>query len=520
MRDGQAVRLRGQAVAPLHAGRAVPEGEPLPRPRPPPRPAPPPARAHRAEGDRHLRTSVLGRRARPDRRGAGDRCLDEHGPAALLPFGYAGNQGILQCRTMSERLFNALGASNVVGGLCGNTAEAGLRATQGTGIGIDPEDLRHARVILLWSTNTLVTNRHLWPILEEARAAGARVICIDPLRTRTAAACDEHVQLLPGTDAALALGMMHVLVARDLVDHAYVAAHAVGYDELVDARPRVAARAGRGGVRPRRPSTIERLAVAYGEGEPSRHPRPHRHGAPRERRHGLPHDQLPAGPHGRVAASRRRPRAQRRPALRRGAPPRRAAPARPAPARPPPDRDGQARGGPHGAPGRRGGPLALRLQLQPGGDHPQPGQGAGGPGPRGPVHRRARAVHDRHRSLRRRDPPGHHADRAPRPHAGVGPPLPHAQPPGDRPARRGAAQHGDLPAPRLGARAWTTPRCAQPTRSSSASSSTAPSTRSWPASRSIGSGRRARSGSGGPTTGAPTPRVASPRRAARRSWSR
>ncbi len=169
---------------------------------------------------------------------------------------------------MSERLFNTLGVSTVVGGLCGNTAEAGIRVTQGTGIGIDPEDLRHSRVILLWSTNTLVTNRHLWPILEEAKAAGAHVVCIDPLRTRTATACDEHVQLLPGTDAALALGMMHVLVAKSLVDHDYVRDHAAGYDELVerlqDWPPERAAEICGLDV-----ADVERLAVLYGEGEPS-----------------------------------------------------------------------------------------------------------------------------------------------------------------------------------------------------------------------------------------------------------
>jgi anaerobic selenocysteine-containing dehydrogenase len=194
--------------------------------------------------------------------------IDEHGPASILPFGYAGNQGILQCRTMSERLFNVVGASKVTGGLCGNTADAGLRATQGTGIGIDPEDLRHARVILLWSTNTLVTNRHLWPILEEARAAGGRVICIDPLRTRTAAACDAHVQLLPGTDGALALGMMHVLVARGLIDHDYVQQHAAGYESLV-ARLREWAPERAAEVCGLAATDIERLAVEYGEGTPS-----------------------------------------------------------------------------------------------------------------------------------------------------------------------------------------------------------------------------------------------------------
>jgi anaerobic selenocysteine-containing dehydrogenase len=267
VRDGAAVRLRGQADHPFTRGELCPK-------------------VHRFLDRVHHPDRILHPLVRTGPKGSASferttwddaltriaarwqQLIAEHGPATVLPFGYAGNQGILQCRTMSERLFNRLGVSNVVGGLCGNTAEAGLRATQGTGIGIDPEDLRHARVILLWSTNTLVTNRHLWPILQEARAEGARVICIDPLRTRTAAACDEHVQLLPGTDGALALGMMHVLVARDLVDHDYVAQHAVGYDELVarlqEWPPERAAE-----VCGLDPADIERLAVLYGEGEPS-----------------------------------------------------------------------------------------------------------------------------------------------------------------------------------------------------------------------------------------------------------
>ena len=267
VREGQAVRLRGQASHPFTRGELCPKvNRFLDRVHHPDRVLHPLLRTGRKGAATFERVSwddalaLIAERWR--------HLLDEHGPASILPFGYAGNQGILQCRTMSERLFNLLGTSDVTGGLCGNTAEAGLRATQGTGIGIDPEDLRHAQVILLWSTNTLVTNRHLWPILEEARAAGARIVCIDPLRTRTAAACDEHVQLLPGTDAALALGIMHVLVARDLVDHDYVARHAVGYDELVERLqewpPERAAE-----VCGLDAADVERLAVLYGEGKPS-----------------------------------------------------------------------------------------------------------------------------------------------------------------------------------------------------------------------------------------------------------
>jgi len=158
--------------------------------------------------------------------------IAEHGSATVLPYGYAGTQGLIQMASMSERFFNRLGASQVSGGLCGNVAHAGVAATQGSGLGIDPEDLRFSQVIVLWGTNTMVTNRHLWPVIEEARWHGATVICVDPIRTVTAAAADWHVQPLPGTDAALALGMMHVIVEQDLIDHAYVAERTVGFEEL------------------------------------------------------------------------------------------------------------------------------------------------------------------------------------------------------------------------------------------------------------------------------------------------
>ena len=96
---------------------------------------------------------------------------------------------------------------------------------------------------MLWGTNTIVTNLHQWPIVQAARKAGARVVVIDPLRTRTAAAADWHVRPLPGTDAALALGLMHVIVAEDLHDADYVARHTEGFERLAARARGVAARA-------------------------------------------------------------------------------------------------------------------------------------------------------------------------------------------------------------------------------------------------------------------------------------
>lgn len=164
--------------------------------------------------------------------------IARHGGETLLGYFSAGTQGLIQMSSLDRRLFAALGASQMDNTICGSTAHQGVRLTNGTGLGIDPMDIVHSRFIILWGTNTRLTNRHLWPFISEARAAGARVVVIDPLRTITAEAADWFVQPLPGTDAALALAMMHVIVAEDLVDHEWVAAHTTGYDEL---RERVAA---------------------------------------------------------------------------------------------------------------------------------------------------------------------------------------------------------------------------------------------------------------------------------------
>ena len=163
--------------------------------------------------------------------------VDEHGAEAVLPYSYLGTQGIVQGGGMAERFFAALGASRLEASICGGGVFAGYVAAQGGTKGMLPEDLRHSRLILLWGTNTIVTNLHLWPLIAEARAAGARVVVIDPVTTRTAKAADLHLRPRPGTDAALALGLMRTILTEGLEDASYVAAHATGLDEL---RERVA----------------------------------------------------------------------------------------------------------------------------------------------------------------------------------------------------------------------------------------------------------------------------------------
>jgi anaerobic selenocysteine-containing dehydrogenase len=125
-----------------------------------------------------------------------------------------------------------LGVSRLDRDICGGAGNAGLKATIGTALGILPEDIVHTQYILLWGSNSVNTNPHLWPFIEEARKRGARLIVIDPLKSGSAEKADWHLQPLPGTDAALALGMMHVIVAEGLHDADYIAQYTVGFDKL------------------------------------------------------------------------------------------------------------------------------------------------------------------------------------------------------------------------------------------------------------------------------------------------
>jgi anaerobic selenocysteine-containing dehydrogenase len=154
------------------------------------------------------------------------------GSEAILPYSYAGNMGLVQYASMDRRFFARLGASRLGRTICGDTANAGVTAALGTTTGCLPEDVEHARFIVLWGTNTLVTNLHLWPFVRRAREAGAVVVVVDPLRTRTAREADWHVRPLPGSDAALALGMMQVIAAEGLQDQAYIDAYCAGWPEL------------------------------------------------------------------------------------------------------------------------------------------------------------------------------------------------------------------------------------------------------------------------------------------------
>ena len=165
------------------------------------------------------------------------RVIDEHGAEAVLPYSDAGNQSLLAMMGLSGRLFDHMKASRLHRAICGPTVGAGLTMTNGTGRGLDPLELEHSNLILLWGTNTKLTNRHLWPTIERARERGARLVVIDPMRTATSDALDPErgdrfIQPRPGTDVAMMLAMMHVIISEGVTDDAWIEAHTVGFDEL------------------------------------------------------------------------------------------------------------------------------------------------------------------------------------------------------------------------------------------------------------------------------------------------
>jgi len=156
----------------------------------------------------------------------------EFGPESVLPYSYAGTIGQLGYGSMDRRFFHRLGASQLDRTICSTTGGAALMSVYGVKLGTPPQDFAHAGLIIAWGANIHGNNVHLWPFIEEARRAGAKLVVIDPYRTRTAALADEHLAINPGTDTALALGMMHVILSLGLEDREYIAACTTGFDEL------------------------------------------------------------------------------------------------------------------------------------------------------------------------------------------------------------------------------------------------------------------------------------------------
>ena len=154
------------------------------------------------------------------------------GPQAILPYSYAGTMGLLQGSSMDRRFFHRLGASLLDRTICASAGKAGWAAVIGASMGMDLEEYTGSRLILIWGSNPIASNLHFWTRAQEAKRRGAKLVAIDPYRSATAEKCHEHIALLPGTDAALAFGIMHVLIDEALIDRDYVDRYTVGFDAL------------------------------------------------------------------------------------------------------------------------------------------------------------------------------------------------------------------------------------------------------------------------------------------------
>jgi len=156
-------------------------------------------------------------------------------PQAILPYSYAGTMGLLQGESMAARFFHRLGASLLDRTICSSAGGEALSATYGGKIGMHLEDYAHAKLIIIWGSNSIASNLHFWTFAQQAKRNGAKLICIDPRRTETAEKCHQHLAIQPGTDGALALGLMHELITHGWLDEDYIARHVDGFDKL---RPR------------------------------------------------------------------------------------------------------------------------------------------------------------------------------------------------------------------------------------------------------------------------------------------
>ena len=155
-------------------------------------------------------------------------------PEQILPYSYAGTMGLVQGESMSQRFFHRLGASLLDRTICASAGTAGHKITLGPSVGVDIEVADEAKLIIFWGCNAITSSVHFWARAQQAKRRGATLVAIDPYRSLTAEKCQEHIALLPGTDGALALGLMHVIIRDDLVDRDYVTRHTVGFDELCE----------------------------------------------------------------------------------------------------------------------------------------------------------------------------------------------------------------------------------------------------------------------------------------------
>jgi anaerobic selenocysteine-containing dehydrogenase len=153
-------------------------------------------------------------------------------PQAILPYSYAGTMGLLQGEAMAQRFFNQLGASRLDRTICSTAGGDALAATYGIKAGMHTRFFAESKLIVIWGSNSVASNLHFWMVAQEAKRRGAKLIAIDPRRTETAEKCHQHIALLPGTDGALALGLMHELQRHGWLDHDYIERHVDSFDKL------------------------------------------------------------------------------------------------------------------------------------------------------------------------------------------------------------------------------------------------------------------------------------------------
>ncbi|HQR98013.1 MULTISPECIES: molybdopterin oxidoreductase family protein [unclassified Polaromonas] len=158
--------------------------------------------------------------------------IAQRDPQAIAPYSYAGTMGLVQSESMAARFFNKLGASLLDRTICSAAGGEGLTQTLGRKAGMKVQFFAEAKLILIWGSNSIASNLHFWRYVQEAKRQGAKIICIDPRKTETAEKCHEHIALQPGTDAALALGIMHELIVHNWLDHAYLESHTIGWPLL------------------------------------------------------------------------------------------------------------------------------------------------------------------------------------------------------------------------------------------------------------------------------------------------
>jgi anaerobic selenocysteine-containing dehydrogenase len=153
-------------------------------------------------------------------------------PEAILPYSYAGTMGLVQGESIAARFFNRLGASRLDRTICASAGSTALNLTYGSRVGMHVENFADSRLILIWGSNSITSNLHFWTFAQAAKRKGCKLICIDPRRTETADKCHQHIAVRPGTDGALALGLMHELIAHGWLDQDYVDRHTSGWSEL------------------------------------------------------------------------------------------------------------------------------------------------------------------------------------------------------------------------------------------------------------------------------------------------